>query len=665
MKDLIIELYSEEIPAKMQKNAESGFAKIFSNFFSEYKIEFSDLVCFAGPCRIVISAKIAEIVPPTHSEIKGPKVGTESRALEGFCKKNNCASSDLTIKKMNDHEFYFLCKMEDEKRSIEIIREHFASIAQSYVWPKSMVWGPYSLYWVRPLKSILCLYGNEVVKLQIGHIHSSNQTFGHKFMSKDSIIVQNSNEYFAALEKSDVVIDRNIRKATILDSLETICAGLNITLNFDEDLLEEVAGLCEYPVVLCSAIETKFMTLPEEVLVTALKTHQKYFTAKDVDNNLAPYFLFACNLKLENYDAIISGNVRVLNARLSDALYFYQNDLSTPIEYKTSKLSNIIYHKNLGTMRDKALRIEAITKELNPEYAVAAQLAKCDLVSEMVGEFPELQGIMGGYYAKILGYSNEICDAIKNHYLPHGLHDTLPTEGAAILAIADKIDNLVSLYVAGERATGTRDPYALRRHALGLIRIIYHNNIELDLVKLIKFSGALYGINAKESDIDEIIDFVQERMKYYFKNTLPIEILNASINLRARASITTIMHIAGALHRILPTESGQTIISLYKRAKNISASAIIDHDVSLDRWNESEIKFLDCINRATKEMNIQTKKHDYDACLKVLLSLKDPLAEFFADNLINTEDAEVSNRRKSLLLRASLLFDQIANFNLL
>ncbi|MDX1924622.1 MAG: glycine--tRNA ligase subunit beta [Rickettsiaceae bacterium] len=666
MKDLLIEIYSEEIPALMQKNAEIGFYDIFRNFFTESKIEYSELECAVGPCRMVITAKLSELIPSSILEIKGPKIDGPKAAIEGFCIKNNCTIGDLSQKEVHGQVHYFYEKKIEALESIKIIQSNFEQIMKKYTWPKSMIWGDTNLSWTRPLRSILCFFGEEIIALKFAHLTSSNKTYKHKFMDAGQIEISSISDYFQQLENSHVIISREKRKNIILSSLKNECDKHGITLNEDESLLEEVAGLCEYPVILSGQIDQKFMALPEEVLITSLKSHQKYFTAK-ATSGIAPYFLFACNLKLDNYEKIIEGNKRVLSARLEDALYFFNNDSKKRLEENLIKLENVIYHKKLGTIRERVSRIEALTEMMDPSLVIAARLAKCDLVSEMVVEFPELQGIMGGYYAKINGHDEKISSAIKNHYKPAGLDDEAPTGPAAIISIADKMDGLISLFLAGERATGSGDPYGLRRYAIGIIRTIYQNNLDIDIRMMVGRGVELVQIEKDVDPITSIIAFLNERLRHFLKNSLPSEVINATINLNKLPNITKSINAAIALDQILQTEPGKNLLSLYKRAKNISTGISESGDQFSERGNltESEKMLLNQISLTRDQLEEYTNKQDFLNGFQTLLKLEQPLAKFFEENLVNSDDEEVTFRRKSILLSAANLFEKIANFSLL
>lgn len=662
MKNFILELYSEEIPAKKQENAEAGFYEIFKKFFVENEVDFADLLVSVGPCRITIEAKVNPIISSSIIEIKGPKANAPENAIEGFCKSNMVSKDNLEVKDFNGVSTYFLLKKREEIPFANILARDFESLMKKYTWPKSMVWGSSNLIWVRPLRNILCSIGDEKVKLKFGEIQSTNYTFGHKFMAYHKIEINNRDDYHAKLKNNYVIVSRIDRTKIISSSIEELCHKHKIILNKDESLLREVAGLCEYPVILFGKIDKKFLALPKEVLILSMKTHQKYFTANNEDGNLAPYFIFATNLKLDDYGEIISGNERVLNARLSDALYFYNQDISKGLESFSGQLERLVFHKKLGSIQDKVKRIEKIAASLDSKAILAARLCKNDLVTEMVGEFPELQGIMGGYYAKHSG-DEYTSNAIRDHYKPMGADDETPTGLGAIISIADKIDSLVSLYVAGERATGSKDPYALRRYCLGIIRTIIDNNLDLDIPELVQLASKSLTIDAKESDIKEIAAFFEERLKNYMKQEVPIEILNATIDFKKSRNILNLISIAKAFENILKSEKGASVISLYKRAKNISSDLKNPLKIEFDMLeSDSEKRLFNSINNLSNEIDKHIAFGNYEASLGELLKLEDSLTNFFNDNLVNSDDEKSTLVRKSLLIMAVSLFERISNF---
>ncbi len=666
MKDFILEIYSEEIPARMQKFAEENFYKIFENFFREYQIRWENLQVNVGPCRIIIQSSLAEVIPAKIAEIKGPKIDANEQAILGFCRANKIQKEQLTTAKIKDQDFYFYINHIPEQLVKTIIEKNLVDFLNKMIWPKSMVWEEENSSWVRPIRSILCLLDQEVIKIHFGNIASSHFTYGHKFMSHKKIEISDSRDYLRKLHENNVIINRAERQNIIMESLLGTCTKLNITLNSDEKLLEEVTGLAEYPVILYGKIDNKFVTLPPEVLITSMRHHQKYFTASDSKGNLAPYFLFVTNLKLDDYSEIIAGNERVLSARLSDALYFYNTDQTKKLESNNEKLKEIIFHTKIGTMYDKTLRIEKLCTVIsdNSIASKAAKISKSDLVTEMVGEFPELQGIMGGYYANKEGYDSKICAAIKHHYKPMGAEDETPRNEAAILSIADKIDSLVALYYAGERATGSKDPYALRRYALGIIRTILDNQLTINLHETVQFSLGLLGESSEISELTtEILLFIEERFKQYLKQEFSHDIINACVDLSISSDLSLSYAKIIALSNALKNDASN-LISLYKRVKNIIGPNINKEKVKeLLFQTSSEQELYNKIIEIEEKINFCLKTKNFAEALSSLQQIEKPLALFFEENLVNSENTEVTENRMAMLSASYSLFSKLANFD--
>lgn len=670
MKDFILEIYSEEIPARMQKMAELNFYKICETFFNEQQIAYENLRVDAGPCRIVIRSKVTDIIPAKIVEIKGPKIDANEQAILGFCKANQIEKKELITQKIKDQDFYFYINRVTEQRVKEIIENNLPSFLHKIVWPKSMAWEETNLPWVRPIRSILCLLATEIVKIKFINLVASNYTYGHKFMSQHKKIeIADSRDYEKKIEEHKVILSRLDRETKIRESLLEICAKLKITFNRDEKLIEEVAGLAEYPVILYGKIDQKFMDLPAEVLITSMRYHQKYFTANDENEKLAAYFLFVTNLDLEDYSEIIAGNERVLSARLADALYFYNNDQSNGLESNNEKLKEIIFHAKIGNMHDKIIRIEKLCEFIAPNNKAAseaAKISKSDLVSEMVGEFPELQGIMGSYYAAKHGYNAEICDAIKNHYKPIGAEDETPKESAAILAISDKIDSLSTLFYAGERATGSKDPYALRRYALGIIRTILDNKLQIDLKQIIYFAFSLLEKSDKTQDLtNEILLFIEERFKQFLKQDFPHDVINACIDLSLSSNLLLSYSKIIALDNALK-QNNKKLVALYKRIKNIIGTGTSTSKVNeLLLQTSSEKSLYKQILETEQKLDLFIENKNYEKALMSLEELEKAFSLFFEENLVNSEDVKITANRTSILIESHSLFSKFANFDAL
>ncbi|WP_395476839.1 glycine--tRNA ligase subunit beta [Rickettsia endosymbiont of Pantilius tunicatus] len=656
MSELLLELFSEEIPAFIQKNAEEGYLNIFTKIFEENEI-FAKLQVFSGPRRITLYAThLPKVTLPKEIEIKGPSTEAPEAAINGFCKAHNVSKLELSTKLINNQLYYFYIKKVAERQIKEILPKIIIEAINKYSWAKSMFWGDYKIKWVRPLRNILCVFDGEILPLQFGHLTANNITFGHRLTDNKKLEIIDFEDYKTKLIENYVILERLKREEIIKTSLLEQANAHNLTIKEDLGLVEEVAGLSEFPVILCGTIPQKFLELPKEVLASSMCTHQKYFCSFDKSGNFAPYFLFVSNGNFSNSKLVVQGNEKVLSARLSDALYFYKQDISKTLESNLEKLGVVTFHTKLGSLKEKVERITNICKYIDPDnkdLITSAKLCKSDLVSEMVGEFPELQGIMGYYYAKHEGLSEEIMAAIKDHYKPQGLSDSVPIGNAALLAFADKLDSLVGLMIAGEAPTGSGDPYALRRQALGIIRIIVENKLELNLSSLINFSLKLY---SSDKDKDLIISFFEERAKFYFKNEYDISLINAVLDL----NLANIKFKLDALKEFLAKEDGKQLLNAYKRASNILGSQNIDGIVEPNLFSTQPEKEL---FEVTQKISLQIVDKDYDETLNLLQNLLTPITSFFDNVLVNDSDPKIAKNRLLMLQDVCELFHKIAKFN--
>ncbi|MCC8377075.1 MAG: glycine--tRNA ligase subunit beta [Rickettsia endosymbiont of Graphium doson] len=658
MSELLLELFSEEIPAFMQKDAEEGYLNIFMKIFEENEI-FAKIQVFSGPRRITLHAThLPKVTLPKEIEIKGPSTEAPEAAINGFCKAHNTSKLELSTKLINNQLYYFYIKKVAERQIKEILPEIIVEAINKYSWAKSMFWGDYKIKWIRPLRNILCIFDGEILPLQFGHLTANNITFGHRLTDNKKLEVTDFEDYKTKLTENYVILERLKREEIIKNGLLEQANAHNLNIKEDLRLIEEVAGLSEFPVVLCGAIPQKFLELPKEVLISSMRTHQKYFCLFDRSGNFAPYFLFVSNGQFANSTLVVQGNEKVLSARLSDALYFYKQDISKNLEANLEKLAAVTFHTKLGSLREKVERITNICKYIDPDnkdLITAAKLCKSDLISEMVGEFPELQGIMGYYYAKHENLNEEIAVAIRDHYKPQGLSDSVPIGNAALLAIADKLDSLVGLMIAGEAPTGSGDPYALRRQVLGIIRIIIENKLELNLNSLIDFSLKLYK-DSSVKDRDLIISFFEERAKFYFKNEYDISLINAVLDL----NLANIKFKLDALKEFLEKEDGKQLLNAYKRASNIIESQNIDGAVEPNLFSTQPEKEL---FEVTQKLSLQIVDKDYDKALNLLQTLLTPITSFFDNVLVNDSDPKIAKNRLLILQDVCKLFHKIAKFN--
>ncbi|MGV3490591.1 MAG: glycine--tRNA ligase subunit beta, partial [Devosia sp.] len=498
MPELLVELFSEEIPARMQRKAAEELKKAVTNALVDAGLVYEGAKAFVTPRRLALTVTgLPARSPDTREERKGPRVGSPQQAIDGFLKAAGLSSIEQAKIESDPKKGELYVAHIDKKgaEATEILSTLLPKVITGFDWPKSMQWGNGGLTWVRPLRAITATFGTEndepvVVPFQSNTVTSGQTTFGHRFLAPDAIRVRRFDDYVQALEKAKVVLDIDRRKEIIKADADNLAFAQGLSVIHDEGLLEEVAGLVEWPVVMMGAFDPAFLEVPEEAIIATIRANQKCFCLRDASGKLAPNFIIISNQIAEDGGAqIIAGNERVIRARLSDARFFYKTDLALPLDHGLPKLEDIVFHAKLGTQFERVKRIIALAKSIAPlvganpaEAERAAMLAKADLVTGMVGEFPELQGLMGRYYALAQGEPTALATPIADHYKPLGPTDLVPTEPVAIaVALADKLDTLTGSWAIDEKPTGSRDPFALRRAALGVIRIVTDNGLRLPL----------------------------------------------------------------------------------------------------------------------------------------------------------------------------------------
>lgn len=670
MSELLLELFSEEIPAMMQSKAAYAYKEIFTKYFASLNIEFKDIEVHVGPRRLCIYVNgLPSVIPSSINEMKGPKTSAPEKAIEGFCRSNNISKDDLEIKEIKGADFYFYTHKTEEQRTEDILLDSISDPISEYVWPKSMYWGDYKIKWVRPLQNILCIFDGKIIPFEYGHLKANNICYGHRFMSPESANISSYDEYKKHLESNFVVLKAEDRVNIIKAELEKISKDKDLVIKDDPYLLEEVSGLIEYPRVLVGRIEEKFLSVPSEVLISAMRSHQKYFSVFDKEGNFAPYFIFVSNIKSEKESLVISGNEKVLSARLADALYFYNQDLKTTLTDKSERLDKVIFHAKLGSLRDKTQRLANLCKFIdsdNESAAYAALICKSDIVSEVVDEFPTLQGVMGYYYAIAESQDKNVAEAIRDHYKPQGPNDECPKEAGAVLALADKIDSLCGLMLAGEKPSGSKDPYALRRQALGIIRIILDNKFEIDLNALVVYSLGLYKdqIDVPDEYKNQILQFLAERIKYFFKSEYSPELVAATLDITRESNILSFASKINVLSNFIESKNGEDLLQSYKRANNLlgkdKPTGKVDESVFI---SNHERELFDCIKTNKENIEIALGKKDYKGSLELLASFHTPLSNFFENVLIKDRNESIAQNRMLLLEEIRGVFDQIAKFD--
>ncbi|WP_417270280.1 glycine--tRNA ligase subunit beta [Celeribacter sp.] len=726
MPDLLIELFSEEIPARMQKRASDDLKKLVTDGLVDAGLTYASAGAFATPRRLALSIEgLLAASPTTVEERKGPRVDAPEKAIEGFLRGAGVSKDDLEIRDEKKGQVYVAKITKQGRPATEIVAEVLEKTIRNFPWPKSMRWGNGSLKWVRPLHSILCILtteeGAEVVPLDIDGIKAGNTVFGHRFMSPKTFTVSSFDDYTTKLKQNFVMLDAAERAEHIWHDATNQAFAQGLEVVEDAGLLAEVAGLVEWPVVLMGEIAEDFLDLPPEVLQTSMKEHQKFFSVRNPKTGRIEKFVTVANRETaDNGATILSGNQKVLFARLSDAKFFWENDIRTVeregFEAMSAPLANVTFHNKLGSQADRISRIAALAREIAPivgadtdEAELAAKVAKADLSSEMVYEFPELQGIMGRYYAKKAGLSDAIADACRDHYSPLGPSDDVPTEPVSVaVALADKLDTLTGFWAIDEKPTGSKDPFALRRAALGVIRLVLTNDVRapldhfidrqllvqkiavadendgvIDTLKEILEEIAEKGVfgaafdaiadrlddaatdaakaatgNLPDTSAD-LLSFFHDRLKVFLKDEgIRHDVIDACLAMDGSDDITLLVKRARALSATLATEDGQNLIQGFKRANNILSQAeekdgveySYGADIKYAEMDEERALFA-ALDVAETKIKPAMEAEEFTAAMSAMADLRGPVDAFFEAVQVNAENDVVRRNRLNLLGR--------------
>jgi glycyl-tRNA synthetase beta chain len=665
MPQLLLELFSEEIPARMQAQAARDLERMAREKLAAAGYLPEALKTFAGPRRLTL---VAEGLPAAQAdrneERKGPRVGAPDAAIDGFLR-----STGLTRDQLTERDGVWYAQIARQGRATpELIAEIVPAIVRDFPWPKSMTWGSGDLRWVRPLQRILCTFAGEVVPFEVGGVAAGEFSQGHRFMgSKQPFRARTFEAYADGLSANRVVLDVEERKVRILEGARTLCFARGLELVEDPGLLDEVAGLAEWPTPILGDMDPSFLDLPPEVIRTSMRTHQKYFAVRTPGvEGLAPHFLVVANIEATDGGALIAaGNARVLSARLSDAKFFWDEDRRVTLESRLEKLKGVTFHAKLGTMYARVERIEALAREIAPLFgadpdaaAKAARLAKADLGSGMVGEFPELQGIMGGYYARAEDLGDVVSDAVRDHYKPQGPSDAVPTAPVSVaVALADKLDTLIGFFSIDEKPTGSRDPFALRRAALGVIRIVLAGRIRLPLAAV----GA-----GKGSDL---LAFFADRLKVMLRDQGKRPDLVDAVFALGDDDLVRIVARVDALDAFLTTEDGANLLAGYKRATNILKAEEKKGELptgSATRLPDApaeELALIDALSKTTPAVGAALDAEDFAAAMRALAGLRAPVDAFFDKVLVNADDVAARSNRLRLLSEVRHAMGRVADFS--
>ncbi len=696
MHSLLIELFSEEIPARMQARAREDLKSLITNGLVEAGLTYESAGAFSTPRRLTLSIDgLSEQSRATREERKGPRTDAPDAALQGFLRATGLSKDQLEIRDDKKAQVYFAVIEKPGRASAEIIAEVLESTIRNFPWPKSMRWGNGTMRWVRPLHSILCLLsseaGAEVVPLTVEGITAGNTTAGHRFLAPARFAVTSFDDYATKLKRAYVVLDSAEREAAILQGAQNLAFAAGLEIVADDRLLTEVAGLVEWPVPLMGRIDDAFLGLPAEVLQTSMREHQKFFSVKNPKTGRIEGFVTVANTETADHGAtILKGNQKVLSARLSDAKFFWENDLRVAkagMQEWLDGLASVTFHNKLGSQADRVSRIAALAQEIAPLVGAApdlaeqaAKLAKADLRSAMVGEFPELQGLMGMYYAREAGLPEAVALAARDHYAPQGPTDTVPTEPVSVaVALADKLDTLTGFWAIDEKPTGSKDPFALRRAALGVIRLILVSKVRTHLPSLVNKSVPMFGLPiASQEDGDDytnldiglnLLAFFHDRLKVFLKDQgIRHDVIDACLAMPNNDDLTLLVKRAEALAAFLKTDDGSNMLAGFKRANNILTQAETKDGVEYSYG--ADIKFADtdeeralftALDTAEPAIIAATKSEDFAAAMTAMATLRAPIDAFFTAVQVNSDNDIIRRNRLNLLHRIRAICSGVAD----
>ena len=684
MSDFFLELFSEEIPPKLQTNARKKIFLDINNFFLVNNIKIKGKSeSFSTPNRIIINfSNISNNIIKKSMEVKGPSANANPGALEGFLKSYNINKSQVNLKKTDKGNFYFYLKPEQKLKTYDLLKENLPLILDKVNWNKSMKWGNNQMFWGRPLKSILAVFDKKKIEFNFHHLNSSNYTYVDKDFEEKTKIFDNIKSYKLYFNSIKVILDQDKRKKYIIDELNKISKKNNLLIDLKEDLLEEINNIVEKPKVILCEFDKKFLKIPKEILIITMQNHQKYIPTFDKKQNLTNFFLVV----LDNKDPkgyIKSGNERVIEARLNDAEFFWNRNKSQNLIKQLSDLKRINFFKGLGSYFDKTQRIKNLSSLISDEFMIgkekieiAASVCKVDLKSDLVGEFPELQGIMGGHFAAAQGFEKEVCQSISEHYLPNGLDSRVPKNLYSItLSLSDKLDTLVGFFGLDLIPTGSRDPYALRRYAIALVRLIIENKIKIKLRSIINYSLTLYKEQGYEFDITKVLkelnSFILDRLKNYSKEkAIRLDIIESSILSNDIDELYNGYKKAEVLNSNIKKEIGQDVIGIYKRSSNILNNEINKNKLELSNSvdvglfnNEFEKNLFKKIQEIKKYFFNAGKNDNFEENLKELFKFKQDVNLFFDNVKVNDENYLIKKNRLELLNLLCKSFDNFFNFS--
>jgi glycyl-tRNA synthetase beta chain len=701
MAELLLELFSEEIPARMQVRAAEDLKKLITDGLVDAGLTYEGAEAHVTPRRLALCVSgLGTATPDIREERKGPRTDAPEQAIQGFLKSAGVTLDDCEVQEDKKGSFYVARIEKPGRATTDVIADLVPDVIRKFPWPKSMRWGAGTLRWVRPLQSILCLFDGEIVAFDVDGIEAGNVTRGHRFMGPEAFTVSDFEDYETKLKAHHVMLRTDERMDTIRASAKDLAFAKGLELIEDEALLAETAGLVEWPVVLMGEFDKAFLDVPPEVIITSIKSHQKCFSLKTKTQPISNHYLLVSNLiARDGGQKIVEGNNKVIAARLSDAKFFWELDKKTKLEDRLDDLEKITFHAKLGTQAERVARIEALAGEIAEVIGAdveqskqAARLAKTDLVTEMVGEFPELQGLMGSYYARAEGLPDDVADAIRDHYKPQGPSDEVPAgKVSQAVALADKIDTLVGFWAIDEKPTGSKDPYALRRAALGVIRIVLEGELRMSLLGVTQLAGDNLRIFLRQSemvaavtlgmepsaprvdglDASDLLAFFADRLKVYLRDKgARHDLIDAVFSLGNQDDLLMIVKRVEALSEFLATDDGKNLLAGVKRASNILK--IEEKKDGRDFSGQPDSKLLvkgeeKDLHRAVSAAEANAKKavaeEDFTAAMRHIAKLRGPVDAFFDKVTVNDNDPSYRENRLKLLNRIREATLAVADFS--
>ncbi len=679
MAELLLELYSEEIPPQLQINARNQLKILIESSFRDKGIKFKNIEVFSTPTRLTLFAsEIPESIKITSQEIRGPKVGSSDKILEGFAKAKSLSIKDLFEKNTDKGKFYFIKTNAKSFLVEDLLKDVLPKTLASISWKKSMKWSHYDLNWGRPLRSILALFNDKKLIFEFDHLETTDKCIVEQDLMAKSSKIENFKNYTAFLKNNKIIFDHNVRERIIINRIKAVAKSKEYKENINLTLLEEVVNIVDNPNILLVNFNKEYLEIPQEIIISTLEKHQRYFPIFDSRGRLTNHFFVVANKKDEK-KLIKDGNKRVVEARLSDAKFFWDKDRSKNLIKQIANLKAVMFYEKLGTIYDKTQRIRQLAAFLSDDLninkekvQIAASISKADLCSDLVGEYPELQGVMGKYFALSQGFEEDVANSVSEHYLPIGLTSNIPKKPFSYsISIVDKIDTLVGFFLIDEKPTSSKDPFALRRSAIGLLRIIIENKLNFKLRDLINYSIKLYehqGVQIKIDKVElQVLSFIKDRMRNILKQRkIRADIIEASVSSHAGDNFLDLYKKTILMNKHIKREVGMNAVNSYKRAANIldkeNKSISGRPDAVLFRKIE-EKQLYEKINEIRKAFTVKDSNKNYEDLLIKLSHTKDSTDNFFDNVVVNDENQDIKNNRLELLKLFCNTFDNFIDFS--